>query len=137
MCCIWREIVCDRCYSRNGHRTAMSRTAFRAFVTVVAALFQELGGCCHAIIAMRCISSVCDCYSRNMDINCHSTRWHLAFVTTLFQEMDTHCRATCCISIDGVTTNFMPHAAFSVLHFRRRGHSNPKKWASSTTMPRH
>ena len=46
-------------------------TAFRVFVTVVAALFQELGVYCHAIIAMRCISSVCDCYSRNMDINCH------------------------------------------------------------------
>ena len=27
----------------NGHRTAIPRTAFRAFVTVVAALFQELG----------------------------------------------------------------------------------------------
>ena len=27
----------------NGYRTAMPRTAFQAFVTVVAALFQELG----------------------------------------------------------------------------------------------
>ena len=55
----------------NRHRTAIPHTAFRAFVTVVAELFQELVGYCHAIIAMRCISSVCDCYSRNMDINCH------------------------------------------------------------------
>ena len=90
----------------NGHRTAMPRTAFRAFVTVVAALFQELGVYCHAIIAMCCISSVCDCYSRNMDINCLATCWHSAFVTvvtTLIQEMDTHCYATCCIS-GGVAT---------------------------------
>ena len=51
----------------NGHRTAIPRTAFRAFVTVVAALFQELGVYCHAIIiAMRCILSICDCqYSSN------------------------------------------------------------------------
>ena len=55
----------------NGHRTAISHTAFQAFVTVVAALFQELGVYCHAIIATRCIWIVCDCYSRNMDINCH------------------------------------------------------------------
>ena len=53
----------------NGHPTAIQRTAFRVFVTVVAALFQEPGVYCHAIIAMRCISSVCDCYSRNMDID--------------------------------------------------------------------
>ena len=69
----------------NRHRTAIPRTAFRAFVTVLAALFQELSVCCHAIIAMPCITSVCDHYSRNM-------RWHSAFVTvvtTLFQEMDT------------------------------------------------
>ena len=54
----------------NGHRTAIPRTAFRAFMTVVAALVQELGVYCHAIIAMRCISSVCG-YSRSMDIGCH------------------------------------------------------------------
>ena len=48
-----------------------------------------------------------------------ATHWHSAFVTvvtTLFQEMDTHCHA---------------HAAF-----RRLGYSNSKKWASSTTTPR-
>ena len=101
----------------NRHRTAIPRTAFRAFVTVVAALFQELGVCCHAIIAMRCISSVCGCYSRNMDINCHCHA--LAF-------------GVCDYTIPGNGhPTAMPHAAF-----RLRGYSNSKKWASSTTVPR-
>ena len=105
----------------GNEATATLRTAFQAIVTVVAALFQELGGVyCHAIIAVcSTVSSVCDCHSRNMDINCHATCWHSAFVTvvtTLFQEMGTHCHATHCISACD--------------------YSNSKKWASSTTMPR-
>ena len=108
-------------------------------MTVVAALFQELGVYCHAIIAMRCISSVCDCYSRNMDINCHCHAlacwhsgilafWHSAFVTvvtTLFQEMDTHCCTRCIAAL--------LHCCIAA--FWRLGYSNSKKWASSTTVP--
>ena len=99
----------------NGHRTAIPRTAFRAFATVVAALFQELGVYCHAIIAMCCISSVCDCYSRNMDINYHC---HVL----AFSVCD------CCDYTIG-NGHPLPSA------FGQSGYSNSKKWASSTTMP--
>ena len=97
----------------NGHRTAIPCTAFRAFVTVVAALFQELGVYCHDIIAMRCIRAFVTVIPGTWTSTATATCWHSAFVTvvtTLFQEMDTHCHATRCISA-----------------FRRRGYSNSRE----------
>ena len=59
----------------NRHRTAIPRTAFRAFVTVVAALFQELGVSCHAAF----VAVIPGTWTSTAT----ATRWHLAFVTTV------------------------------------------------------
>ena len=71
----------------NGHRTAMPRTAFRAFVTVVWLHYSRNWA---STAAMPCAAF--------QAFVCHATRWHSAFVTvvtTLFQEMGTHLHATC------------------------------------------
>ena len=90
----------------NGHRTAIPRTAFRAFVTVVTALFQELGVYCYAIIAMHCIGAF-------VTVIPGTWHWHSAFVTvvtTLYYRK--------------WTPTAMPQAAFGWC-----GYSNSKKWA--------
>ena len=117
--------------------TAIPRTAFRAFVTVVAALFQELGVYCHAIIAMHCISSICDCYSRNMDISC---RYHAlpSCCTAILLHCHPAALPSCCISAFSFGTvattlgNGHPLPSFGI---STGGYSNSKKWASSTMMP--
>ena len=103
----------------NGHRTAIPRTAFRVFLTVVAALFQDWASTAMPSLQYAAFRAFVTVIPGTWTSTATATRWHSAFVTvvtTLFQEMDTHCRA---------------HAAF-----RRLGYSNSKKWASSTTAPR-
>ena len=67
---VWRETVCDRCYSRNGHQTAMPRTAFQVFVTcgcTIPGTWRLLP--CHALHFKRVLFQpchaqafgVCDC----------------------------------------------------------------------------
>ena len=122
----------------NRHRTAIPRTAFRAFVTVVAALVQELGVCCHAIIAMRCISSVCDCYSRNMDINCHCHALAFGICDCCDYTIPGNGHPLPCHTLAfrlAFRLAFLLHFCCISAAFLLCGYSNSKKWASSTTAP--
>ena len=90
----------------NGHRTAVPRTAFRAFLTVVAALFRASTAMPSLpCAAFRAFATVIPRTWTSTAMPRAGIRLafgrHLAFVTvvtTLFQEIDTHCHATSYIS---------------------------------------